>query len=213
MPSTLKLSSCIQSKKVILLESLGSDWITSQWFALSHFWKDEFLSQSQRVHARIIAPAHTNLPRTNDFAWECNFCAAFPRFNQRYYANLPFLSSFLAILWWMCCYRMMYVYRLPGITAVLKSYSFPSHHRKCLSAKIIQGFQVCLSISPSTTHDKCAFAKKEEEEKKKRNKKRISKLCFQTFWQGCLNVSPHRRIWQSVEKTIHVLRFFFCFFF
>lgn len=160
MPSTLKLSSCIQSKKVILLESLASDWITSQWFALSYFWKDEFLSQSQRVHARIIAPAHTNLPRTNDFAWECNFCAAFLRFNQRYYANLPFLSFFLAILWWMCCYRMMYVYRLPGITAVLKSYSFPSQHRKCLCAKIIQGFQVCLSISLSTTHDKCAFVKK-----------------------------------------------------
>ena len=130
MPSTLKLSSCIQSKKVILLESLGSDWITSQWFALSYFWKDEFLSQSQRVHARIIAPAHTNLPRTNDFAWECNFCAAFPRFNQRYYANLPFLSSFLAILWWMCCCRMMYVYRLAGITAVLKSYSLPLTSQK-----------------------------------------------------------------------------------
>lgn len=88
------LRRCMQSEKVILLESLGSDWITSQWFALSYFWKDEFLSQSQRVHARIIAPAHTNLPRTNDFAWECNFCAAFQRFNQRYYANLPFLSSF-----------------------------------------------------------------------------------------------------------------------
>lgn len=83
------LGSCIQSKKVILLESLGSDWITSQWFALPYFWKDEFLSQSQRVHARIIAPAHTNLPRTNDFAWECNFFAPLsPRFNQRYYANL-----------------------------------------------------------------------------------------------------------------------------
>lgn len=88
------LRRCMQSEKVILLESLGSDWITSQWFALSYFWKDEFLSQSQRVHARIIAPAHTNLPRTNDFAWECNFCATFQRFNQRYYANLPFLSSF-----------------------------------------------------------------------------------------------------------------------
>lgn len=185
MPSTLKLSSCIQSKKVILLESLGSDWITSQWFALSYFWKDEFLSQSQRVHGRIIAPAHTNLQRTNDFAWECNFCAAFPRFNQRYYANLSFLSSFLAILWWMCCYRMMYVYRLLGITAVLKSYSFLSHHRKCLYAKIIQGFQVCLSISLSTTHDKCAFVKKEEEERSKNTLLNfVSRLLDKAVWMS-----------------------------
>lgn len=210
MPSTLKLSSCIQSKKVILLESLGSDWITSQWFALSYFWKDEFLSQSQRVHARIIAPAHTNLPRTNDFAWECNFCAAFPRFNQRYYANLPFLSSFLAILWWMCCYRMMYVYRLLGITAVLKSYSFLSHRRKCLCAKIIQGFQVCLSISPSTTHDKCAFVKKETN-KKKRNKNAslnfVSRLFDKAVWMSVLTTESGSQ-WKK-RFTYYVFFFFF----
>lgn len=89
-----------------------------------------FLPQSQRVHARIIAPVHTYLLRTNDFAQECNFCAALWRFNQRYYPNLPFLGSLLPVLWWMCCYPMMYVYRLPRITAVLKNYSFPLLSRK-----------------------------------------------------------------------------------
>lgn len=107
--------------------------------------------------------------------------AALPRFNQRYYADLPFLSSFLAALWWMCCYWMMYVYRLRRITAVLKSYSFPSHITgKCLYAEIIQGFQVCLSISPSVTYDKCLFVKN-------------SKLCSQTFL--------YKAVWMSAITT------------
>lgn len=123
------------------------------------------------------------------------------RFNQRYYPGLPSLSSFLAVLWWMCCYRMMYVYRLRRITAVLKSYSFASHHRKCLYAKIIQGFQVCLSISQSTTHDKCAVVRKG---KKKKSTNFVSRLFLTRLseWQS----SP--RSLTVSGKMIHALLFF-----
>ena len=126
------------------------------------------------------------------------------RFNQRYYTDLPSLSSFLAVLWWMCCYRMMYVYRLWRITAVLKSYSFASHHRKCLCEKISQGFQVCLSISLSTTHDKCAAVRKGKKGKKKNKSTNFVSRLFLTRlseWQS----SP--RSLTVSGKMIHVSLF------
>lgn len=68
-----------------------------------------------------------------------------------------------------------------------------SHRRNCFYAKIIRGFQVCLSVSLSTTHDECAFCGNFE----KARKNLVFRLC---------DKAPERPLAAGV-KVSHVWRF------